>query len=133
MFLDTGYFIALEVIDDQYHETAVRYWHNLLQGLPPLITTSYVLDEVVTFFNSRNHHIKAVEVGENILKSHSIKFIHIDESLFQEGWFYFKKHDDKSYSLTDCISFVVMNRLGIVSALTFDEHFKQAGYSVPLL
>lgn len=133
VLLDTSYLIALEALDDQYHKTAVAHWNGLLQNLPLLVTTSYVLDEVATFFNSRNLHSKAVETGDSILSSPSIRFIHVDESLFYDGWAYFKKHDDKSYSLTDCISFIVMNRLGIVSALTFDEHFKQAGYDTPLL
>lgn len=130
VFVDTGYLIALETSDDQHHESALHQWNGLLKSLPPLITTSYVFDEVITFFNSRNFHAKAVEIGNNILNSPAIQFIHVDEHLFQEGWLYLKKHDDKSYSLTDCISFVVMNRHGIKTALTFDSHFVQAGFAI---
>ncbi len=36
----------------------------------------------------------------------------------------------KDYSLTDCISFVVMRNLGIAVAYTFDRHFVQAGFAV---
>lgn len=128
VFLDTSYIIALEASDDQYHNVAMGHWNDLITSLPPLITTSYILNETVTFFNSRKIHSKAVEIGNDILQSPSIRFIHIDEHLFNEGWLYFKKHDDKSYSLTDCISFVVMSRFGIRTALTFDEHFTQAGF-----
>jgi hypothetical protein len=39
---------------------------------------------------------------------------------------------DKDWPLTDCISFVVMQREGITDALTGDRHFEQAGF-VPLL
>jgi predicted nucleic acid-binding protein len=35
---------------------------------------------------------------------------------------------DKDWSLTDCISFVVMNAESISEALTGDEHFEQAGF-----
>ena len=133
-FVDTGYLIALEAADDQHHEAALRHWNGLAENLPPLAITSYVFDEVVTFFNSRNQHAKAIEIGNNILNSPSIQLIHVDEHLFQEGWLYLKKHDDKTYSLTDCISFVVMNRQDIKTAQTFDSHFLQAGFAVfPLM
>jgi predicted nucleic acid-binding protein len=44
-----------------------------------------------------------------------------------EGWQYFQQHQDKDYSLTDCISFVVMKRFSIETAFAFDQHFVQAG------
>lgn len=128
LFLDTGYLIVLEASDDQHHQQASAYWQNLSKSLPPLATTSYVFDEVATFFNSRNRHPKAVEIGKLLLESPSIKLIHIDEILFQEAWRYFIQHSDKSYSLTDCASFVLMKRLRIRTALTFDQHFVQAGF-----
>lgn len=128
LFIDAGYLIALEAADDQYHDRALLHWRGLLQSLPPLVTTSYVFDEVVTFFNSRGRHAKAVEVGESLLLSPSVEFMHVDEPLFRESWQFFRKHRDKSYSLTDCVSFVLMGRRGIREALTFDRHFAQAGF-----
>ena len=85
VFLDTSYVIALEAADDQHYEEASRHWQGLTASLPSLVTTSYVLDEVVTFFNSRNRHAKAVEVGSRLLSSPSVKFVHVDEALFYEG------------------------------------------------
>lgn len=96
-FLDTSYLIALEVVDDQYHESANHHWQNLLKSQPSFVTTSYILNEVVTFFNSKNFHSKAVEIGNNLLNSPSIKFIHVNKVLFDKGWEYFKTHQDKSY------------------------------------
>jgi uncharacterized protein len=128
LFLDTGYLIALEASDDQHHKAALGHWKNLGKPLPGLITTSYVFDEVVTFFNCRHRHAKAVEIGNVLLESPSVGIIHIDEALFHETWRYFIQHSDKSYSLTDCASFVVMKRLRIRTALTFDKHFAQAGF-----
>lgn len=129
-FLDTSYIIALEASDDQHHEAALRHWNKLKNNMPALVTTSYILNEVATFFNSRGHHAKSVEIGNNILNSPSINFIHVDGILFQNGWDYFKKYEDKRYSLADCISFVVMEQLKIKTALTFDRHFEQAGFSI---
>jgi len=127
VFLDTGYVLALELSNDQNHRAALKHWRSLLKTLPPLVTTSYVFDEVVTYFNSRGYHAKAVEVGNRLLNSPSTRFVHVDEGLFMEGWRYFQKHKDKGYSLTDCISFLVMKSLGIETAFAFDQHFVQAG------
>ncbi len=127
-FLDAGYIIALEAEDDQNHQKALDHWQIFVINLPPLVTTSYVLDEILTFFNSRNRHAKAIEIGKNLLTSQAIELIHVDTKLFNDGWNYFQKYDDKRYSLTDCISFVVMENRRIKKALTFDKHFAQAGF-----
>lgn len=127
-FLDASYIIALELADDQNHAVALRHWHSLRDSLPQLITTSYVFDEIVTFFNSRDHHAKAVEVGGRLLKSPSVTMISVDAHLFLKGWQFFQKYTDKSYSLTDSISFVVMKERRLTNALTFDRHFVQAGF-----
>ena len=51
VFVDTGYLLALETANDQYHQAAVQHWQRMATVLPPLVATSYVFDEVVTFFN----------------------------------------------------------------------------------
>jgi uncharacterized protein len=129
VFVDTGYLLALEIANDQHHQAAVQHWQRIVTTLPPLVTTSYVFDEVVTFFNSRGHHAKAVQIGNDLLRSASLQLIHVDEGLFYEGWTYLQQHQDKDYSLTDCISFVAMQRLSISTALAFDRHFVQAGFT----
>ena len=129
LFLDTSYLIAVEYADDQRHREALKHWRSLLRK-PSLhvVTTSYVFDEVLTFLNARHLHSKAVEVGKNLLKSPTVTLVHVDEELFDEAWAYFQKRDDKRYSMTDCVSFVLMKRMGLKQALTFDRHFKQAGF-----
>jgi predicted nucleic acid-binding protein len=41
---------------------------------------------------------------------------------------YMNRRRDKEYSLTDCVSFVLMEKFGITEALAFDAHFTQAGF-----
>lgn len=130
LFMDTGYVLALELSHDQHHRAAQQHWRSLLDALPTLITTSYVFDETVTFFNSRGYHAKALEVGNALLNSPSVQCIPVDEALFHAGWAWLQQHQDKRYSLTDCISFVTMRQHGIATALAFDRHFIQAGFQV---
>ena len=40
------------------------------------------------------------------------------------------QYSDKDYSLTDAMSFAVMERLGIGAAFTLDDHFVQHGFLV---
>jgi predicted nucleic acid-binding protein len=127
-FLDTGYVIALEAADDQYHSLAWRHWQELIEQSPAFVTTTYVFDEVVTFFNSRGLHAKAVDVGYRLLESPRVRLIQVDQPLFQEGWKYLQRRPDKRFSLTDCISFVVMQQEELNEALSFDGHFEQAGF-----
>ena len=43
------------------------------------------------------------------------------------AWQVFRRFSDKEWSFTDCTSKVVMDRLGITTAFTFDHHFRQFG------
>ena len=128
-FLDAGYLIALESADDQHHAAAVRHWRGFLPTSPRLVTTRFVLDEVVTFFTSRGRHPKAVEIGKRLLESPSVRLVHVDEGLFRSAFAFLERRPDKRFSLTDCVSFVLMNELGLREALAFDSHFEQAGFT----
>jgi len=44
----------------------------------------------------------------------------------------FRQRRDKGWSLTDCISFLAMQRHGLAEALTADHHFEQAGFNILL-
>jgi predicted nucleic acid-binding protein len=129
VFLDTSYLLALELAHDQNHVAALAHWRSVAQRLPLLVTTSYIFDETVTFFNSRGYHAKALQLGPNLRHSPSLQLIHVDEALFYAGWEFLERHQDKQYSLTDCISFILMQQRGIGTAYTFDHHFTQAGFT----
>ena len=94
VFLDTGYLIALEAINDQHHKKAKEHWLQFAQDNPLLVTSTFVFDEITTFFNNRNHHSKAAEIGKKIITHPSIELIHIDEKIFSESWEYFQLYQD---------------------------------------
>jgi predicted nucleic acid-binding protein len=55
-----------------------------------------------------------------------------EQSLFERGIQLYLQRADKKWSLTDCISFVVMQDRGLLDALTGDHHFEQAGFNALL-
>ncbi|MGB3632581.1 MAG: PIN domain-containing protein [Rubrobacteraceae bacterium] len=128
VFVDTGYLIALEDADDDNHVAAIEHRESLRE-IPSLTTTSYVVDEVVTFFSVRGQHGKAVELGAALLSSPSVMMVHVTEDLLGRGLDLLRERPDKRYSLTDCVSFVVMRERGISVAFAFDRHFTQEGFA----
>jgi uncharacterized protein len=58
----------------------------------------------------------------------NVTIIGCSDQLLEAGVDLFRERPDKDWSLTDCISFVVMQREGISEALTGDKHFEQAGF-----
>ncbi len=91
--------------------------------------TTSILDETATLLNARGLHELAVAAGTQLIRSPAVTLLHVDVGLLERGWAYFCRHADKRYSLTDCISFIVMQERGLREALTFDQHFTQAGYA----
>ena len=85
-FLDTSYILALEIKNEDAHQKVLQNWVSLIKINPFLITTTYIFDEIVTFFNSRNLHYKAVEVGNRLLESPDVNLIEIERTLFNQGW-----------------------------------------------
>lgn len=127
-FVDTGYLIALANNRDQHHEVATAHWEEIRTTYANLYSTTYVFDEFVTICKVRGYHKLAVDSGRAFLDV--IDFQHIDIETFEKAWQYFCAHDDKKYSFTDCVSFVVMANNGLDDALAFDAHFVQAGFAV---
>ena len=64
----------------------------------------------------------------SIEKNSAFEIVLPDSDLFERGIDLFSRRPDKAWSLTDCISFVVMTDRGLTEALTGDRHFEQAGF-----
>lgn len=76
-----------------------------------------------------NHGV-AVEFGKTLRASEIIRYVRITKELEDKAWEIAVKYKDKSFSFTDCTSFVVMESLSIREAFAFDEHFGQFGLQV---
>src|SRR6266496_6468999 len=71
---------------------------------------------------------QVVQIIEEFQTSQNFEIVHLSLDLFDQAFQFFKKHQDKEWSLTDCVSFVVMEQPRMSQALTFDHHFQQAGF-----
>jgi predicted nucleic acid-binding protein len=67
------------------------------------------------------------------LAAEEVDVVHLTPDLCAQGFRLYKSHQDKAWGLVDCISFMVMREAGLNQALTFDQHFVQAGFQALML
>jgi uncharacterized protein len=129
IFVDTGYLCALLDQRDQLHSRAAA-WEAAIAD--PLLTTEYVIWEFANAFSATDERAKA-HAAVTLIRSHPAwTLITAGPELFEAGLTMYHRHADKSWSLTDCISFITMRQQGITRALTHDHHFEQAGFEALL-
>jgi predicted nucleic acid-binding protein len=121
--------VALVNEKDQHHARASEL-AGLFDGYP-LITTDAVLLEISNAL-ARKFKTQAVEVIEDFLTSDEVEVVNLDAALFQRAFELYRTYQDKSWGMTDCVSFVVLRERGVVDVLTNDKDFKQAGFN-PLM
>ncbi len=132
VFVDTAGFLALWDAGDQHHATALRLQQELIRKNRRFLTTEYVADETITLLLVRHSHRAAMDFLDTIERSEALRLEWIDPARFHAAANWFRKHGDKQWSFTDCISFAVMRELRVRDAFTTDHHFQQAGFT-PLL
>ena len=128
-FGDTFLFIALLSPRDSFHQRAVEVSRDW-QG--QIITTRWVLAEVGNALCGVTARQSFVTFLEGLAQQEQIVVLPDSDSLFEQGLQLFSGRPDKEWSLTDCISFVVMQDEGLAEALTGDAHFEQAGFKALL-
>ena len=126
---DSVYFFALLNPRDRLHACAKRY---AAQSSNPILTTAWVLTEVADGLSERTKRRTVVQLIEILQGAADVEIIPPSQELFQRGLERYAQRLDKDWSLTHCISFVVMEEHGLTEALTADHHFKQAGFATLL-
>ncbi len=128
VFLDTAYAIALSSRNDSFHTRAVSLSEELESAGTQLVTTHAVILEIGNALARRRHRAAAIRLLNALVNDPTVRIIPISETLFARAFGLFSERGYKEWSLTDCMSFLVMQDHGISDALTTDEHFEQAGF-----
>ncbi len=128
-FADTSYFIGLLNPRDQLHEQALALSRNLDSKI---LTTRWVLLELANAMSSPPDREVFINFLRKVINTGIIEIVPANEDWFTIGLDFYRRRSDKEWSLTDCISFVVMQEHGLTKAMTADHHFAQAGFRVLL-
>ncbi len=124
----SGFLAGLNPRDEHYRE-ARAIWDYLSDRRFRLYTTNFLIAETHSLIIVRIGHQHARTFLQNIARTH-ITTIRIRASDEQQARDIVLRYTDKDFSLIDAISFVIMQRVGIPYAFTFDHHFSQYGLNV---
>ena len=130
IFADTFYWVALINSQDDWHQRAREITSTFKNG--EIVTTDEVLVEVLNFMSAQGvtRRRRTVEFIDDLLQNPRLQIIPQNRESFRQGFELYRRRPDKEYSLTDCISMTVMQRLQISEVLTHDNHFKQEGFLI---
>lgn len=126
VFADTFYLLATFYPADAAHVRAKQLTAEL-RGVR-LLTTSWVLTEFADAACSRADRQAGAAFIRRLQSRPNVTVVPPTDDLFTAGLTLYESRPDKDWSLTDCVSFVVMERQGVAEVLTGDRHFAQAGF-----
>ena len=140
IFLDTSFLFPLFARHDPDHER-VRQVFEAYRGrrmADQALTTNHVVMETITLVRYKGStrdalaaHRLAVEVGEVLFAGKLARIHQATPDEERAAFQYLVRHQDQEYSSIDCLSFVVMEKLGIREALAVDSDFTHRFSALP--
>jgi predicted nucleic acid-binding protein len=126
MLLDTSGLFCYHHKDELQHEEALR----LFDGASAKLTHSYVLAELIPLCQARKlNRVDALMFAQDLVDNPLVEVVWVGEALHTTAFALLQDRLDKTYSMCDAVSFVLMRERGINEALTTDRHFEQEGFT----
>jgi hypothetical protein len=128
LLADTSGLLALYVRDDVNHARALDFVRQFPKAR--YVLTELVLAEVATRLRALAGPERAASVTLSLLESRRYEVLFADTGLLRGAIEKMARLSDKRLSLTDCLSFELMERLGLREAFSFDREFRDCGYAM---
>ena len=129
VFADAFYFVARLNRRDQHHQRALQLSRDFRARL---LTSDWVLMEVADALAESECRGRVRDFILHLRGSAACEIVPASRELLDRALDLYHQHADKKWTLTDCVSFVIMRERGVTDALTGDKHFEQAGFVVLL-
>jgi predicted nucleic acid-binding protein len=128
VFADSGHWIAVLNPREDLHETAMTVSRSL--GTRTIVTSEMVLTEVLNFYSvfGPMFRERAVQLVKSLREDLNVIVVGQTSEQFDRAMSLYVARPDKTWGLTDCSSFAIMNDLRITEALAHDHHFVQAEF-----
>ena len=133
VFADAGYWIALLNPRDGLHAKAKQV--STILGRTRIVTSEMVLAEVLNAFASKGEVLRRATCSlvDKIRSNPNAEIVPMISGAFRDALERYRSRVDKTWGLTDCMSFLIMEQKGITDVLSGDRDFQQAGFNVLLV
>lgn len=130
VMVDSSAYMALTERRDGHHQQARTILPQLQRARRPLVTTNFVVAEAHALILQRSGRDVAARFLSELRASPATTIIRVTPEDEDRAITIVVTYADKDFSLTDALTFAVMERLGITDAFAFDQHFAQYGWTV---
>ena len=132
VFLDTSYLLALVNAHDANHTRALQSAGSLATSRQKSVTTEAVVFELCNGLSRKFWRASAVQIVRALRENSDVIIVPTSPTLLNRSFELFADRLDKEWSLTDCLSFIVMQDQRLRQVLTTDHHFRPAGFEIVL-
>jgi uncharacterized protein len=124
-FADSSYYLAILVPEDVNHAAAQAIALHLRR---PVVTSEFIILEVGNFLSAPKSRGKFAKFLGSLQRDPNTEIVRLSSDLLRRGVELYNARPDKAWSITDCVSFTIMQDRDLTDALTADHHFEQAGF-----
>jgi uncharacterized protein len=128
IFVDTGAWLALSDIRDQYHKDALQFYRTLREQRRQLITTNLVMGEAFVLIRRAGGAQPAFRFLDAVRQSAQLLKIYSTAEREAVAEKIIRQFSDQDFSFVDAVSFAVMRERNINEVFGFDHHFLVAGF-----
>jgi uncharacterized protein len=125
VFADTSFYIALLNHRDEHHQPAYQF---AAEHEGNFVTSAWIIQELADYLCDVPNRELFLSLYEDLRNDSRVTIVPLSTELFDQGIALFAARPDKNWSLTDCISFGIMERMQLCEAAATDHHFEQAGF-----
>lgn len=129
LFLDSsGWFAALSP-RERMHAAARDAYRRAVTDRLSLVTTDPVVAEMHALLLRWRDQSTGARFLDLVYRSGTHVVMHVDDALIADALAHWiRRFTDQRFTLCDAVSFEVMRRERLTTALTLDRHFATAGY-----
>jgi predicted nucleic acid-binding protein len=125
LLLDTSAMLALIWKKDTNHAAARKFVHE--NPKVRWVVSDLLVAEVATRLRARESAAHAVRVANDIVERMA-DVVYGDRDLLRAALVTMARFADKRLSVADCLSFVLIERLALDGAFTFNRDFPDCGF-----